>query len=106
MIDWQLMQDTIWRNTEAEPDRVERRMAEFLVHGRVPWEAFLGVAVRTEEHRVAHAEHVGVSRAADAAKLVGEWSPRKERLFTGPHVETAWRALQAHGWLPSRSPTA
>lgn len=47
------MEGRIWRNTDAEPDRVERRMAECLVHRRVPWEAIMCVATctptRTEE---------------------------------------------------------
>ena len=46
LIDWQLMEATIWRSTEAEPDRRERRMAEFLVYERVPWAAFHEVVVR------------------------------------------------------------
>lgn len=49
LVDWELMQSKWWHNTGAEPDRMERRMAEFLVHGSVPWEAFVGVATRTEE---------------------------------------------------------
>jgi hypothetical protein len=41
------MSATMWAPTEAEPDRRERRMAECLVHGRVPWDAFTEVAVKT-----------------------------------------------------------
>lgn len=44
LVDWQLMNQRFWNNTTTEPERRERRMAEFLVHGSVPWEAFLGVA--------------------------------------------------------------
>lgn len=42
-VDWNLMNETYWHNTAQEPDRRERRMAEFLVHGTVPWDAFLSV---------------------------------------------------------------
>lgn len=49
LVDWELMEGRWWHNTVAEPDRMERRMAEFLVHHRVPWEAFVGIGARTDE---------------------------------------------------------
>ncbi|GAA1746052.1 type II toxin-antitoxin system toxin DNA ADP-ribosyl transferase DarT [Luedemannella helvata] len=48
MIDWNLMKARYWYNTDEEPDRRERRMAECLIHKQVPWAAFLGVAVKSE----------------------------------------------------------
>lgn len=54
LVDWEVMNLRIWRNTDDDPDRVERRMAECLVHERVPWEVFTGIVVHdsTREARV------------------------------------------------------
>ncbi|MGL4745892.1 MAG: type II toxin-antitoxin system toxin DNA ADP-ribosyl transferase DarT [Dermatophilaceae bacterium] len=46
-VDWDLMQARIWNNDAEHTDRRERRMAECLVHQRVAWEAFVGVAARS-----------------------------------------------------------
>ncbi len=48
LVDWGLMEQTMWNNTPDELDRRERRMAEFLVHRQVPWDALLGVAAFDE----------------------------------------------------------
>lgn len=45
LVDWQVMRAKMWNNTGQYPDRVERRMAECLVHDRVPWEAFTEISV-------------------------------------------------------------
>ena len=55
-VDWDLMEGLMWNNTDEEPDRQERRMAEFLVHGHVPWSAFIGVAARADD-KCRQAEH-------------------------------------------------
>lgn len=47
-IDWPLMRAKMWKNTPEDLDRRERRMAECLVHGAVPWECFTGAAARTK----------------------------------------------------------
>ncbi|MBK6671126.1 MAG: DUF4433 domain-containing protein [Actinobacteria bacterium] len=45
LVDWELMEATMWNNTAAEPDRMERRMAELPVHKSVPFSAVLAVGV-------------------------------------------------------------
>ncbi|MFC3980774.1 type II toxin-antitoxin system toxin DNA ADP-ribosyl transferase DarT [Streptosporangium jomthongense] len=48
-VDWPLMGSMIWKNTAEDPDRMRRRMAEFLVHRQVPRNCLLGIATKTKE---------------------------------------------------------
>lgn len=48
VVDWPLMAARMWSNTADDPDRMRRRMAEFLVHERVPLNCIAGIAVRTQ----------------------------------------------------------
>ncbi|GAA1447082.1 DUF4433 domain-containing protein [Nocardiopsis tropica] len=47
-IDWGLMSQNYWNNTLDEPQRMERRMAEALVHERVSWEAITMIGTRSQ----------------------------------------------------------
>lgn len=47
-IDWPLMDEQFWFDSESYPDRRERRMAECLVHSAVPWEAFLFIGAHSQ----------------------------------------------------------
>ena len=38
----------MWNNTGNEPDRMERRMAEMLVHDAVPFSLVVEIAARSE----------------------------------------------------------
>lgn len=49
LVDWPLMRERLWRNTVDDPERRERRMAECLVPGVVPWAVIEGVVARSEE---------------------------------------------------------
>jgi hypothetical protein len=48
-IDWQLMGETYWNNTESDNDRRRRRMAEFLVYQFVPINCILAIVVHNEK---------------------------------------------------------
>ena len=74
-VDWDLMEGRMWNNTDEELDRQERRMAEFLVHGQVPWSAFIGVAARDDD-KCQQVEHV---LASVGAKVLV--TPRPEWYF-------------------------
>lgn len=51
LVDWTLQDQKYWHNTPAEPDRMERRMAEFLVHERCPVDAIRGLVVIDVAHQ-------------------------------------------------------
>ncbi len=74
-VDWDLMEGRMWKSTDEEPDRQERRMAEFLVHGHVPWSAFIGVAACNDD-KCQQVEH---ALASVGAKVLV--TPRPEWYF-------------------------
>ncbi len=51
LVDWTLQNQTHWNNTEAQPERMERRMAEFLVHKRLPTDSLVAIATLNEAQR-------------------------------------------------------
>ena len=72
-IDWPLMVATMWNDTIDEPDRMERRMAECLVHEVVPWEAFTEVHVRTAERKSEVKELLGPGVTANQVRVTPDW---------------------------------
>ncbi len=59
LVDWPLMQEIYWNNTADDQDRRRRRMAEFLVHERMPLEIIRGIGVYDHGMRVEVASIVG-----------------------------------------------
>jgi ssDNA thymidine ADP-ribosyltransferase, DarT len=73
LVDWQLMEAKMWNNTPDEPDRMERRMAEFLVHRHVKWDLIMGVAA-IDEDRCREAEAVlATIGVTTAVRLRPKW---------------------------------
>lgn len=64
LIDWKLMRATYWADTDDDPDRKERRMAECLAHRAVPWSAFTNIAA-FDKARAARASQILASVAVD-----------------------------------------
>lgn len=47
-IDWAIMQQRYWNDTLEDPDRMRRRMAEFLVHDQLPFGAIKHVVTMSD----------------------------------------------------------
>lgn len=47
-VDWEVITAERWANTVEDGSRMQRRMAEFLVHQRVPWNTFTHVGTCAE----------------------------------------------------------
>ncbi|WP_250283529.1 type II toxin-antitoxin system toxin DNA ADP-ribosyl transferase DarT [Frankia sp. CiP1_Cm_nod2] len=73
LVDWPLMRARMWANTDAEPDRRERRMAECLVHGRVPWAAFSEVAVKNAVSRRRALATMGTAQPQPPVSVRPDW---------------------------------
>lgn len=50
-VNWPLMNAEWWNSTPDDPDRMERRMAEFLVYNRAPLEVMLGIAAYSQAQK-------------------------------------------------------
>lgn len=50
-LDWATIKSDQWKNTPDDPQRMERKMAEFLAHRFVSWSCFVGIGVYSERYR-------------------------------------------------------
>lgn len=73
VIDWPLMQADMWNNTPDDLERMERRMAEFLVHEFFPWNLVQYIAVYDQDKR-AYARTILVRQnAAVPVRIERDW---------------------------------
>ncbi len=73
-VDWPLMSDRFWANDTADPDRQRRRMAELLVHRRLPLSALIGFATRTSEtERRVRGSLAAAGRTDDYVAVRPDW---------------------------------
>lgn len=97
-----VLPDTEGRTTvtlKAHPETVVRidRVLE-LVEG---FESAYGLELLASVHWMATRSGDAVADHRTTTKLVQSWTPRKARIFTEHHIETAWNALNDRGWLTS-----
>lgn len=48
-IDWAIMKEKYWGDTDSDNDRKRRREAEFLVYKRFPWSCIQAIVVMTPQ---------------------------------------------------------
>lgn len=74
LVDWPLMEATYWAADTADPDRERRRMAELLVHRRLPLTALAGFATRTERRaQQVRARLAAAGRSGDYVSVRADW---------------------------------
>lgn len=61
-VDWEVMQMQYWRDTDEDPDRSRRRMAEFLVYGSLPWSVVEFLAVKNSDMRTRLSKYLNDER--------------------------------------------
>jgi hypothetical protein len=73
LVDWAIMKERYWADTMEDPDRRRRRMAEFLVHGFLPWSAVKRIVVRT--HPVSLQVQTALGNLGDrtSVRVNSEW---------------------------------
>jgi hypothetical protein len=52
-VDWEIMMEKYWADTDEDKDRSRRRQAEFLVHDFVPWSLIQEIGVMTPRIKTA-----------------------------------------------------
>lgn len=72
VVDWELMIARMWANTPDDQDRMRRRMAEFLVHQRVPVDCINLIVVRHETMR-GQVEAVLATHGPDVPVVARPW---------------------------------
>jgi hypothetical protein len=72
-VDWDIMRDTYWANTEEDGDRKRRRQAEFLVHEFCPWELIETIAVKNQAAHTQVSQLIGDLQHKPVVKVEGSW---------------------------------
>jgi hypothetical protein len=77
-VDWDLMRARMWNDTADDPDRMRRRMAEFLVYERVPVR-LQELVVRTASTKREAEAILAAHRAHLPVSVRGGWGARLNR---------------------------
>lgn len=72
-LDWPVLLDRWWKNSDVDTDRARRRQAEFLIQGATPWNAVRGIGVQTEEAGRKVAEIVQIKTHQPKIRVLPDW---------------------------------
>ena len=72
-VDWDVMNARYWGNTDSDPDKRDRRQAEFLVRNKLPWKAIIGIAVFNREFKSRVEEILANCEHKPGVKIVRRW---------------------------------
>src|SRR5262249_15431380 len=72
-LDWELMHQTYWNNTDDDGDRTRRRQAEFLIYQFAPWELVNGIGAMTQEAAKAVRTVLAKATHQPSVKVLPEW---------------------------------
>ncbi|GAA1603671.1 DUF4433 domain-containing protein [Kribbella sancticallisti] len=73
VVDWDVMRARIWKNTAEDGDRMRRRMAEFLVHQELQWEALLGIGTFDETRADQVREILRTAGRSEPVRVRRDW---------------------------------
>lgn len=72
-VDWDVMNARMWKNTNSDPDKRDRRQAEFLVRKKLPWKAIIGIAVFNREFKSRVEELLANCEHKPSVTIVRRW---------------------------------
>ena len=72
-IDWDIMEEKYWSNTDDDPDRKRRRQAEFLVHHFFPWHLIREIGVMNTKIQIKVREILQKFNKQTPVEVYSEW---------------------------------
>lgn len=73
VIDWPVVAAKEWSNTTEDPDRKERKQAEFLAYRFVPLSCLVGIAVYSDYYRQEAVELAGRHGLSIPVRIMTGW---------------------------------